>query len=185
MVRATLVSLRCCTTNQGRPLYRFLSHKKCDKNNIANDEQAITEGTLWKMDRQTFRKIVLKSAFQVLNITNVSYDCWKYPKMEIVLIWSWQKRKMYEKFLSSVSLLKHLQVSFFCWSDDTASDYWEASSHPDLIQNYFLLMRMFTFFGIRDKCHKLRFLWQKYDSFATREGEIERKEEWGGGIRGR
>ena len=31
MVRATLVSLRCCTTNQGQPLYRFLSHKKWDK----------------------------------------------------------------------------------------------------------------------------------------------------------
>jgi len=46
--------------------------------------QAITEGTLWKMDRQTFRKIVLKSAFQ--------------------------KRKMYEKFLSSVSLLEHLNT---------------------------------------------------------------------------
>jgi len=46
--------------------------------------QAITEGTLWKMDRQTFRKIVLKSAFQ--------------------------KRKMYESFLSSVSLLEHLNT---------------------------------------------------------------------------
>ena len=50
-------------------------HKKYEKDDIYNDEQAITEGTLWKMDRQTFRKIVLKSAFQVLNITNVSYDC--------------------------------------------------------------------------------------------------------------
>ena len=37
------------------------------------------------MDRQTFRKIVLKSAFQ--------------------------KRKMYESFLENVSLLKHLEVS--------------------------------------------------------------------------
>lgn len=46
--------------------------------------QAISEGKLWKMDRQTFRKIVLKSAFQ--------------------------KRKMYESFLSSVSLLKHLNT---------------------------------------------------------------------------
>ena len=30
--------------------------------------QAMSEGTLWKMDRQTFRKIVLKSAFQVMTI---------------------------------------------------------------------------------------------------------------------
>ena len=37
------------------------------------------------MDRSTFRKIVLKSAFQ--------------------------KRKMYESFLENVSLLKHLEVS--------------------------------------------------------------------------
>ena len=73
MTRATLESLRCCTTNQGRPLYRFsIIFKKYEKDDIYNDEQAITEGTLWKMDRQTFRKIVLKSAFQVLNIINVS-----------------------------------------------------------------------------------------------------------------
>ena len=49
----------------------ILAHKKYEKDDIDNDEQAITEGTLWKMDRQTFRKIVLKSAFQVLNIINV------------------------------------------------------------------------------------------------------------------
>ena len=47
-------------------------HKNFVKDNIDNDGQAITEGTLWKMDRQTFRKIVLKSAFQVLNIIKVS-----------------------------------------------------------------------------------------------------------------
>lgn len=47
--------------------------------------QAQTGGSLWAMDRQTFRKIVLKSAFQ--------------------------KRKMYESFLESVSLLQHLEVS--------------------------------------------------------------------------
>lgn len=45
--------------------------------------QAQTSGSLWAMDRQTFRKIVLKSAFQ--------------------------KRKMYESFLENVSLLKHLE----------------------------------------------------------------------------
>lgn len=45
--------------------------------------QAQTAGSLWAMDRQTFRKIVLKSAFQ--------------------------KRKMYESFLENVSLLKHLE----------------------------------------------------------------------------
>ena len=46
--------------------------------------QAQTPGSLWAMDRQTFRKIVLKSAFQ--------------------------KRKMYESFLENVTLLKHLEV---------------------------------------------------------------------------
>jgi len=45
--------------------------------------QAQTNGSLWAMDRSTFRKIVLKSAFQ--------------------------KRKMYESFLENVSLLKHLE----------------------------------------------------------------------------
>lgn len=51
----------------------------------APPHQAQTSGSLWAMDRQTFRKIVLKSAFQ--------------------------KRKMYESFLENVSLLKHLEVS--------------------------------------------------------------------------
>ena len=46
--------------------------------------QAETDGSLWALDRQTFRKIVLKSAFQ--------------------------KRKMYESFLESVSLLECLEV---------------------------------------------------------------------------
>lgn len=45
--------------------------------------KAETAGSLWAMDRQTFRKIVLKSAFQ--------------------------KRKMYESFLENVPLLKHLE----------------------------------------------------------------------------
>jgi len=45
--------------------------------------QAASDGSLWAMDRQTFRKIVLKSAFQ--------------------------KRKMYESFLENVELLKHLE----------------------------------------------------------------------------
>jgi len=45
--------------------------------------KATSDGSLWAMDRMTFRKIVLKSAFQ--------------------------KRKMYEAFLGNVSLLKHLE----------------------------------------------------------------------------
>jgi len=45
--------------------------------------KAQTNGSLWAMDRQTFRKIVLKSAFQ--------------------------KRKMYEHFLENVSLLKNME----------------------------------------------------------------------------
>ena len=46
--------------------------------------KAETDGSLWAMDRQTFRKIVLKSAHQ--------------------------KRKMYESFLENVSLLESLEV---------------------------------------------------------------------------
>ncbi|KAL9916033.1 cAMP-dependent protein kinase type II regulatory subunit isoform X1 [Glossina fuscipes] len=45
--------------------------------------QAETEGLLWAMDRQTFRRILLKSAFK--------------------------KRKMYESLLNSVPMLKALQ----------------------------------------------------------------------------
>merc|ERR1711988_1441344 len=45
--------------------------------------RAETDGSLWALDRQTFRKIVLKSAFQ--------------------------KRKMYESFLENVSLLECLE----------------------------------------------------------------------------
>lgn len=48
--------------------------------------QAATEGSLWGMDRQTFRRILLKSAFK--------------------------KRKMYESLLESVPMLKALQVLF-------------------------------------------------------------------------
>ena len=47
--------------------------------------QAVTGGTLWAMDRSTFRRIVLKSAFQ--------------------------KRKMYEALLEKVPLLTSLSVS--------------------------------------------------------------------------
>lgn len=47
--------------------------------------EAETDGHLWAMDRQTFRRILLKSAFR--------------------------KRKMYEKLLDSVPMLKTLQVS--------------------------------------------------------------------------
>ncbi|GFG33191.1 hypothetical protein Cfor_05454, partial [Coptotermes formosanus] len=46
--------------------------------------QAATEGSLWGMDRQTFRRILLKSAFK--------------------------KRKMYESLLESVPMLKALQA---------------------------------------------------------------------------
>jgi len=45
--------------------------------------KATSDGSLWAMDRMTFRKIVLKNAYQ--------------------------KRKMYEAFLGNVSLLKHLE----------------------------------------------------------------------------
>lgn len=45
--------------------------------------KAIKEGSLWAMDRQTFRRIILKSAFK--------------------------KRKMYEALIESVPMLKTLQ----------------------------------------------------------------------------
>lgn len=45
--------------------------------------RAITDGSLWAMDRQTFRRILLKSAFK--------------------------KRKMYETLIDSVPMLKTLQ----------------------------------------------------------------------------
>ncbi len=47
--------------------------------------QATSKGTLWALDRSTFRKIVLRTAFQ--------------------------KRKMYENLLESVHLLSSLSVS--------------------------------------------------------------------------
>lgn len=47
--------------------------------------QAVTNGALWAMDRQTFRRILLKSACR--------------------------KRKMYEALLESVPMLKTLEVS--------------------------------------------------------------------------
>ncbi|EEB16092.1 cAMP-dependent protein kinase type II-alpha regulatory subunit, putative [Pediculus humanus corporis] len=46
--------------------------------------KAVTEGSLWAMDRLTFRRIILKSAFK--------------------------KRKMYEQLLESVPMLKALQT---------------------------------------------------------------------------
>ena len=46
--------------------------------------QADEEGSLWAMDRQTFRRIVLKNAFK--------------------------KRKMYESLLETVPMLKALEV---------------------------------------------------------------------------
>lgn len=46
--------------------------------------QAASTGSLWAMDRQTFRRIVLKSAFK--------------------------KRKMYEALIDGVPMLKALQV---------------------------------------------------------------------------
>lgn len=47
--------------------------------------QAATKGSLWAMDRQTFRRIVLKRAFK--------------------------KRKMYEALIDNVPMLKALQVN--------------------------------------------------------------------------
>lgn len=49
--------------------------------------KAITQGALWAMDRHTFRRIILKSAFK--------------------------KRKMYEQLIESVPMLKALQVRVF------------------------------------------------------------------------
>ena len=59
--------------------------------------KAITKGTLWAMDRQTFRRILLKSAYK--------------------------KRKMYEDLINKVPMLKSLEVrqttelcrDFFCF----------------------------------------------------------------------
>jgi cAMP-dependent protein kinase regulator len=47
--------------------------------------KAITLGTLWAMDRQTFRRIVLKAAYR--------------------------KRKMYENLIDKVPMLKSLEAS--------------------------------------------------------------------------
>ena len=49
--------------------------------------QSAGDGMLWAMDRQTFRRIVLRNAFQ--------------------------KRKMYEALLEKVPLLSSLNVRFF------------------------------------------------------------------------
>ena len=48
--------------------------------------QAETEGSLWAMDRITFRRIILKNAFK--------------------------KRQMYENLIDSVPMLKELEVCF-------------------------------------------------------------------------
>lgn len=47
--------------------------------------KATTSGTLWAMDRQTFRRILLKSAYK--------------------------KRKMYENLIDKVPMLKSLEVN--------------------------------------------------------------------------
>lgn len=49
--------------------------------------QSDSEGSLWAMDRQTFRRIVLKNAYK--------------------------KRQMYETLIESVPMLKHLEVKYF------------------------------------------------------------------------
>ena len=49
--------------------------------------QASTDGVLWALDRQTFRRIVLRNAFQ--------------------------KRKMYEALIENVPLLSALSVSIY------------------------------------------------------------------------
>lgn len=62
---------------------------------------ADNDGALWAMDRQTFRRIVLKSAYK--------------------------KRKMYENLINSVPMLKTLEVRpfspYFCLSLLTFSIY--------------------------------------------------------------
>lgn len=60
------------------PIYYF---------NRAATIKAASVGQLWAMDRQTFRRILLKSAFK--------------------------KRKMYETLLDNVPMLKALQVCYF------------------------------------------------------------------------
>lgn len=66
--------------------------------NRAATIKAETVGQLWAMDRQTFRRILLKSAFR--------------------------KRKMYESLLDTVPMLKTLQV--YCHSYGDLSE-WNSS----------------------------------------------------------
>ena len=60
------------------------------------------------------------------------------------------------------------------------------SSQANLVQNYFLCMRLLRFFGIHYKCCKLG-LWRQKDScFCDKRGRNRKeKEERGGDIRGR
>jgi len=62
--------------------------------------KAETDGSLWAMDRQTFRKIVLKAAFQ--------------------------KRKMYESFLENVRLLESLEK----YERESIADALVSKSYP-------------------------------------------------------
>ena len=82
--RGTLVSWPSSTTCPGRPPSGSVLHTTKGLREFTFVLQAETDGSLWALDRQTFRKIVLKSAFQ--------------------------KRKMYESFLENVSLLECLEV---------------------------------------------------------------------------
>ena len=62
------------------------------------------------------------------------------------------------------------------------------SSQANLVQNYFLCMRLLRFFGIHNKCCKLGLLRQKDSCFCDKVGRNRNrkgKEERGGDIRGR
>ena len=60
------------------------------------------------------------------------------------------------------------------------------SSQANLVQNYFLCMRLLRFFGIHYKCCKLGLLRQKDSCFCDKRGRNRKeKEERGGDIRGR
>lgn len=57
--------------------------------------KSISPGTLWAMDRQTFRRIILKSAYK--------------------------KRKMYEDLINRVPMLKSLEVRYVLKETGVAS----------------------------------------------------------------
>lgn len=80
--------------------------------------QAETDGQLWAMDRQTFRRILLKSAFR--------------------------KRKMYEALLDAVPMLKTLQVGILppMWSSSPALGVWTPGQNMLWCILFFLIYRV-------------------------------------------